>query len=297
MNPKERIKEEIQKFLRTEEGQQLSNTGFEVHETIMVNVLVVGRTQVGKTTLVNALKDNTYAGELRSYSDTEDAKDHPIIIRHKDDNRYYHINMIDTVGLDEKSRDSTINRPNEEILQLNAKFVEKSITTLNVVIFVSRAGCIHLHELQALRLLMDFLGSSFSERSMMVLTHCEGFTRDKFNDLVRDIRESPQSKDVWDYCKLGIHPHGTINLNQLETMIGDDDKDLRIGTIKKDLRMVMPMRRVILESIVAHHAQPKTVGDLGEVMKLANQARMQFAEKEILQRIQDGKLKKTCIIS
>ena len=284
MNARAHIQEEIQQLLRTTEGERLINTGFDVNKAVVINVLVVGRAQVGKTTLVNALQDNAYSSELRGYSDTRDLKDHPIVMRDKENNRYYHINMIDTAGLDEHSRDPTQTRSNDQILNLTAKFIEKAITTLNAVIFVSKAGETHLNDLPALRSLMKFLGPSFRDRSMMVLTHCEGLTPGKFHELAQEIREHPQSRAIADYCQLGIHPHGTININKLETMIADDDRDLRIGTLKKDFRLVIPMRREILQLLVAQHDRKQSIGELQEIMTLANEARARFVEEEIGRR-------------
>ncbi|UJR18500.1 hypothetical protein I4U23_005407 [Adineta vaga] len=281
MNNNNLIRREVQEYLSTSEGQERSNTGFEVRESTVINALIVGRSQTGKTTLLESLKNTNYASYVTGFSGTRNVTHHPIIIREKETNRYYQINLIDTIGLHEHSQDPANNRSDEEILTLVAKFIAKEITSLNAVIFVSKAGDLHLHDISAFRSLMTFLGSSFRANTMMVLTHCEGLTKDRFDILANGIRTHPSSRDISDYCSLGIHPHGTLNFDQLETFVGEGDFDLRKRFIEKKLEIITPMRRNILQLLIAQHEKQLPVQELQEILKIANEERMRFVEVEI----------------
>ncbi|CAF1666023.1 unnamed protein product [Adineta ricciae] len=200
--------------------------------------------------------------------------------------------MIDTIGLDEHSQDPNNNRSNEEILTLAAKFIAKEITTLNAVIFVSKVGELHQHDISTFKLLINFLGPSFKANAMMVVTHCDGVTKERFNVLADGIRTHSLSKEISDYCTLGILPHGTLNFDQLETFTGEEEAEMRKYIIKKKLQMITPMRKDILQLLIAQHGKQQPAQQLQEIVEMANKERMRFLEDEIKKRNQ-GK----CFIS
>lgn len=288
MNTRESIQAELQEYLGSTDGQQTSNTGFDITETSVINVLIVGRSQSGKTTLVESLKSAFYASHLTGFSDTRNVQHHPIVARDKITNKCYQINLIDTIGLGEQSRDPANKRSDQEILKLAAQFIQKEVTSLNAILYVSKAGDTHLHDLNAFQSIMNFLGPTFKENSMMILTHCEGLPSDRFTELANAIRTNSLSREVSDYCMLGIHPHGTLNFDQLETFTGEENKDLRGLFMKKKLQMIIPMRKAIIQLLIGQTGKERPIKELHEIMENAHKERMRFVEEEIKRRNQQN---------
>lgn len=127
------IKQSVAEFLRSSTGIEKSDTGFDIQESVVINVLVIGRSQTGKTTLIESLKNTSYASVMTGFSDTREVQHHPIIIFDKETKKYYQINLIDTIGLGEHSQNPTETRTDDEILNLAAKFIHKEITALHAV--------------------------------------------------------------------------------------------------------------------------------------------------------------------
>lgn len=278
------IKEWVNEYLRTTAGIEKSDTGYQVGESSIINVLVVGRSQSGKTTLVNSLKDTAYASYLTGFSDTVNVTHHPLVVRDKSNDKYYQINLIDTIGLGEASRDSASSRPDDEILKLAAKFIRQEITSLNAVIFVSKIGDTHLHDLPVFTKLMEFLGEPFKTNTMMILTHCENNTPEKTQQFVDSIQNTPSSRALGAYCTLGIHPHGTLNFEQLEQFRDQRQREIRRGILEQKLELVIPMRRKILELLIGQSGKQKPVKDLEEIMKLIKKEQDDLIQKELQKR-------------
>jgi GTPase SAR1 family protein len=284
MSLRQAIQAELQEYLRSSNGKETSDTGFEVTDAFVVNVLIVGRSQSGKTTLVESLKSTFYASHLTGFSDTRHVQHHPIVTRDKVTDKCYQINLIDTIGLSEQSRDPANKRSDHEILLLAAKFIQKQVTSLNAVLFVTKAGDTHLHDLAAFKSIMNFLGPAFKENSMMILTHCESLSLERFNELANSIRTNSLSKEVSDYCTLGIHPHGTLNFDQLETFTGEENTEFRRLFMENKLKMVVPMRRNIIQLLIGQTGKERPVKELQEIMVNAEKERMRFVEEEIKRR-------------
>ena len=295
MSSRERLMREIDDYLRTSDGQNSIDTGFDAHESRFINVLLLGRAQVGKTTFALSLTNPSYSSHLRVFSDTTHVTHRGITIRDKRNEKYYQINMIDTIGLSEHSRNAVVNRSDQEILDLAAEFIEREITTLNVVIFVSKMGD-HLTDLPAFRLLIAFLGPSFKKNTMMLLTHADGFSQERIEEHIHTVRTDASSRDIAEYCQLGIFSHGTLSIDQLETMQKDDHRELRVDMVKNKLEQITPMRTRILELFIEQHGRQQPVTQLQELINRANQLRNEAIREEIEARAKMAASQSNCVI-
>jgi hypothetical protein len=107
---------------------------------------------------------------------------------------------------------------------------------------------------------------------------------ERFTELANSIRTNSLSKEVSDYCTLGIHPHGTLNFDQLETFTGEENKDFRRLFMEKKLKMVIPMRKTIIQLLIEQTGKERPVRELQEIMVNAAIERMRFVEEEINRR-------------
>ena len=259
------ITQSVQEYLRSSDGLRTSDTGFNAKESAVINVLVVGRSQTGKTTLIESLKNTSFVSVMTGFSDTRNVTHHPIVIHDKETNQYYQINLIDTIGLSEHAREANITRTDDEILKLAVKFLVKEITSLHAVIFVSKAGDTHLNDIEVFKKLKAFLGDAFKANCMMILTHCDGYSTERFNGFAESIRTSAASSEIAQYCALGIFPHGTLNFDQLEQFRDDRYRDIRQQLIAQKFELITPMRRAILKKLIDQQNNAKPILQLQEI--------------------------------
>lgn len=209
-----------------------------IPSTAAINVLLIGRTQTGKSTIIQTLKDPTYSVEARAFSDTKDPMAACLCMRNNSDGKHYQLNVIDTPGLKECMRDGE-SRSDSELMSLLNRLLALKISSLNVVCFVSRAGQTHLHDLEVFSQLMNVLGPKFSEISMMILTHCSEFSESQLNQFEADIRQHSKSKSVSEYCRLGIKRAGALNRHGMIAYLEDVDDD----NVSKEVQINMAVTR------------------------------------------------------
>ncbi len=91
----------------------------------IINILVVGRSQSGKSTLVQTLLNPRQAVQGRGYAATKDPQCYSMAFHDKEEDKYYTMKIIDTPGLEERglNRES---RGDEEILSLAGDALRKT---------------------------------------------------------------------------------------------------------------------------------------------------------------------------
>lgn len=119
---------------------------------------------------------------------------------------------------------------------------------------------------------------------MMVLTHCDGIAMEKFKFFADLIRTSTTSRDIADYCSIGIFPHGTLNFDQLEQFKEERFKKTRQDLIEQKYELITPMRKVLLKKIIDQQSKAKPVKELEEVMKIIKTERDRLLEREVQNR-------------
>jgi small GTP-binding protein len=252
-------------------AEEMTRTGIgcDVYSTKKINILVVGRSHAGKTTLIRSLEDPMYASTYTEYARTRNPKNHTMVTRHNQTNMYYQLNMIDTAGLQEVTERKEDQRTDEQLLDLAARCVKQEITTLNVVIFMSEAGKAQTQDVDTFISIMDFLGPKFEDISMMVLSHCEGFKEDRLQLFVNNIRTHPSSAKAFRYCKLGIFFHGAIDFDDMSTL--DDDIDFRRRYVRRKMERIAPMRQLLMETFISRAGQEVPVDKIQLLMDQATE--------------------------
>ena len=83
------------------EDQTLGYAAYYFTETKVINILMVGRSQSGKTTIIDTLKNPHVCATSRGFSDTREGSLHSLVLRDQSHNLIYQVNIIDTPGLKE----------------------------------------------------------------------------------------------------------------------------------------------------------------------------------------------------
>ncbi|CAF3407072.1 unnamed protein product [Rotaria sp. Silwood2] len=211
-----------------------------------INILFVGGSQSGKSTLIKILKDPSaklsHSGfpEIKNpYFDTFTITD-----SNSPDATIYRLNIIDTPGLKEIRHQTMQTRTDDDFLSELDAFIKRHIDRLNCLCFVTQAIHLHQKDIEVFEKLMNFFGPALSKYSMMILTHADQYTDEKLQQFERDIKNHPLTSEIYKYCELGIYHHGIIDYDDLETYADNPDLQQCIVQVKQ------PRIRAMTEKLI-----------------------------------------------
>jgi len=262
MEEVEEIIEEIKLSQYLDDESNLGYGNFVVGSTKCINVLLVGRSQTGKSTIVETLRNPQKGTSSTGFSDTKDPACNHLILADNSNKMTYQLNIIDTPGLKEV-RQKERSRTDEELLRLASKCLEENITSLNVVCFVPRAGETHRLDTDVFSEIKGYLGDAYSKISMMVLTHCDEYSDKQLKQFELDIRTHEISRPYFEYCSLGIANFGAIDTKKLES----HDEDIRKIIVPSKLKRIEIMRGNFLKKIISCADDVLNISQLEEISK------------------------------
>ena len=244
--------------------------GYHVAHSKIINILFVGRSQAGKSTLLATLLNPQQAVQGRGFSVTKEPQVQAFILNNEHTNNAYTINVIDTPGLREKRIDNLQSRGDEEIIRLARHCISNQITYLNIVIYVTVAKRTHELDAEAFESINKFLGDDFDTSSLLVLSHCEEISPQRFEQIIDDMEAFPETKKIIEYCKLGVLPYGTMNVDQLLLADDDDDEEEtpeekeenKRKKIHKTIKRIEKMRQDLFQVIIKTADKPRAISQL-----------------------------------
>ncbi|CAG2174634.1 unnamed protein product, partial [Oppiella nova] len=212
-----------------------------------INVLLIGRSGVGKRTFVNTLVDPQIGTSTRdTLTNTENPQISTLILKDNDTGLSYQINIIDTPGLDEKHLDNK-NGADEQLMSLATECVRRNITWLNVVCMVTKAGTTEQSDVNVFKLLTEALGERYSKIAMMIVTHCDEYTETVCESFIDFIKTDKSTKPYYDYCRLGTYMFGAIDCKK----VGAVPENVVRHYVAAKLERIEIMRQDIIAKIVA----------------------------------------------
>ena len=259
------------------ENPKLGYGNYAVNKSKIINILLVGRSQTGKSTLLETLINPQQAVQGRGFSVTKDPQVQAFTFYDQEEKSIHTVNVIDTPGLQEKRIDDLKSRDDEEIMRLARECILKQIAYLNIVIYVSVAGRTHELDTDAFDNIKKFLGDEFSENSLLILTHCEALHKKRFQRILADMESYPKTAELLHYCKLGVLPYGTMNADFI--VLGDEDDDdedpaeseaNKYKKVNKVLQKVEKMRADLFKIIIKSVDMPRPVTQLEACLQYIN---------------------------
>ncbi|UJR18501.1 hypothetical protein I4U23_005408 [Adineta vaga] len=245
---KKKISCTIEKERRIDEhtNRRMTTSSY-VHNPFVVNILLIGRSQVGKSTLIEALRDPDYSTPRTGISQTHEPSYKQLIMTSKNGDKYT-LNIIDTPGLHEIRQDPNETRTDQQLLTLLRDIcVNGKIRALNTICFVSVMGKTYQNDIDTFKSLIDFFGERFKSISALVLTHCDKISTDRLQQLTDNIKTHPKCSDVVDYCRLGVYHNGTLDVDDLDTYDEELRERVRISTLDR----LEPMRTKLTEFLLS----------------------------------------------
>jgi GTP-binding protein EngB required for normal cell division len=182
------------------------NEVFEQLRRNQKNILLIGRSCTGKSTLKNILADPTRVPDrLKPYSQTE----FPLFEQYTVNGTDIIINFIDTPGLFQQTKSLP---DNTTIMQLIDGYIRSKVTQLHFVCFcTSMETKINTDDLHTVQKFFDFLGPEIRKNACLIITKCESKNAQQLETICKESQTNLDFKVLSSQMKQGIFFTGSIN--------------------------------------------------------------------------------------
>lgn len=195
----------IDEFIENLRTSDKINNPFPFHKSDDRNIILIGRSRTGKTTIANVISDITYVSKAHElYSQTQTVQFKTISTDTKGD-LWYFFNFIDVPGFFDISNNGKEKLTNDKINSYLRECMAKNITNIHMFAFVfNLAAGINERDIET----MLFVKKTYpylDKYMALVITHCEQLEEDQRKRLITDFFRHPkvvQSK-LNEYFKVG----------------------------------------------------------------------------------------------
>ena len=181
------------------------------------NILILGRTGVGKSTVGNKIGSETFDVLASALPCTTKPEYTTFNLRRQ--GTTYVVKVIDTVGLFDGKKDHK-----RVIVETKDYLQDKFREGISLVLFVMKQGRYDEAEKKSFNFIIDNLQKYVAEISALVITGCETLGKTKREDIVKEFKTLEDTKHVAKFMQKGIF---TVGFPDLTVM--DDDDPLRMG--------------------------------------------------------------------
>jgi GTP-binding protein EngB required for normal cell division len=209
----------IDEFLANLQETDKAANPFQFHKCLDRNIILIGRTRTGKSTIANVVNDITHvstAHELYSQTQTIQFK---TISTDTRDNIWYFFNFIDLPGFFDISAGGKEKLSNEKISFYLQECMGKNITNIHMFAFVFNLSA-GINERDIETMLYVKTTYPYLDKYMaLVITHCEQLQEEQRQRLIADFFRHPkviQSK-LNEYFKLGTLFMGCLRHESVST--------------------------------------------------------------------------------
>lgn len=227
----------------------LKHDDFEYCQTKTINLLLMGRTRTGKTTMAHVLRDPTYLPPpTEIYSQTKEIQIHPygMKLRQSDTNLIYCINIIDTPGMFDRTKYAEKSLKNTQIRSTIDECLTENLGSIHLFAFV-----INIHsnlEEEDIRS-MIFVKKNYPQLKdfmCLIVTHCEEIHHEERK---RKVEAFFQSEQIFSNHLKEFFSNQVFFMGSLKSELRFYPNSL---AIKQQIRNVHQMRRTFLTYLINH---------------------------------------------
>lgn len=278
LDGRENVKKEQARIAAKIKEEYETHISWTVHRVVHKNVLLIGRTRTGKSTIKSVLVNPCRVPENPSlYSQTKNADFSSYVIngcmsdveemhqkQEKPDARCdrEHIpqkqfaeahvdeldetqgttvlNIIDAPGLFERGSNELDLADNQRILETIETCINREITKFHVVCFcASFESGINEQDIESLQLLIKFLGEAIAQNSCLIVTRCESKDDAQRDRLRMEITNDVNFRKIAPHFKKGIYFSGSLNF--------DNWNQAQEQTLYRQFKTICEYRQELLE--------------------------------------------------
>ncbi|UJR17551.1 hypothetical protein I4U23_004447 [Adineta vaga] len=232
--------DEMSKDLYKEMGNM---NEYQFQTAIQRTLVLLGRTRVGKTTLMKVIQNPLYRPDMPSiFSETGRVNIHQFVTNHK--NRHYSFTIIDSPGLYECMRHDGRPLTNETVKHLLDNCITQDVTHIHAFAFVfSIQGSINDEDIQSMIFIKKHY-PTLKKFFMLILTHCEEKTDEEKKRLTDEFFSHPRviKHNLHEFFNLGYFYTGS-----LRPELGSNPN---LEAAISQQRKVLEMRSVLLDFLI-----------------------------------------------
>ena len=211
------------------------------------NVIVLGRTGCGKSTLANKIIDKSEDDETfiaHSSLESGTTKTTSSIEFVEIDKKIYSITMIDTVGFCGQKAKGIMS--DKKIIQDIKKHLrDRAIEGVSLIIFVFRNGRFSVEEKKVFDIITSNFKDYIKSLSCLVITGCEQLDESNRSDIISEFKSSEITKDFAAIMTKGIFTVGFPKVSKFK----EKTKELLKEDMKED---IAPIHKLIVDSKEMH---------------------------------------------
>ena len=211
------------------------------------NIILVGRSRTGKTTIANVVEDSLYVtSEPSLYSETRKPVFHQISTYDANDECFYFFNFVDIPGLYDQAARASEQLSTDAILSFINDCLKMEITNIHMFAFVFNLhGGINEKDIDTM-LLFKKKYPQLSANMALVITHCEHMKEEESQQLVNEFFRYTKvaNAKLRDYFTLGTLYMGSLryeskrDANEQSLLIEYNNvSEMRIKFIDKCIEM------------------------------------------------------------
>ena len=206
------------------------------------NILLLGRSQIGKSTFKSILADPTQIpDETKPYVQTE----FPLFEQYNVKGMDLIINFIDTPGLFQQTKTLP---DNATLMTLIDGYIRSRVTQLHFVCFcISMETKVNTDDLHIVQKFFDYLGPEIRKNACLIITKCESKSENQLHSMYKDARTDLDFKVLSSQMKQGVFFTGSIN---------DDDWIETSDVIYEQFQKICTYRSKLLDLFIDTDVKP-----------------------------------------
>lgn len=209
----------IEQFIDELRIKDKTNNRFQFSKCADRNIVLIGRTRTGKSTISEVIHDVTYTSPVHElYSQTKDIEIKSISTEKRED-MWYYFNFIDLPGFFDMAASGRQRMTNRQVSIYFQECITKNITNIHMFAFVfNLAAGINERDIET----MIYVKTTYprlSKHMALVITHCEQTTEEQRERMMAEFWRHPtvvQSK-LKEYFAIGTLFMGCLRHESVST--------------------------------------------------------------------------------